>query len=50
MPRPVVESAPPIAVALEPNGECGSLPSAAISFAFDGSCFGACWKDAPESY
>ena len=46
MPRPVVVSSPPIAVALEPNGECGSLPSAAISLFLSGSCGGAFWKDA----
>ena len=33
-----------MAVALEPNGECGSLPSAAISLFLSGSCFGAFWK------
>ena len=44
MPRPVVVSSPPMAVALEPNGDFGSLPSAAISLFLSGSCDGAFWK------
>ena len=35
-----------MAVALEPNGDLGSLPSAAISFCLSGSCLGASAKDA----
>ncbi len=35
-----------MAVALEPNGDCGSLPSAAISLFLSGSCDGAFWNDA----
>ena len=40
MPRPVEESSRPIAVALEPNGEAGSLPSAFCKSSAVGSLVG----------